>query len=99
MINFVALDRALHGHDDPAELDSETRDEYNAVIAQGEVGTPEPDEADQISAWVWAELRHCEEAVGRVGERYGAGSEEQDRFIRELRALNPANEVSSTTNE
>ena len=86
-IEYVLLDRALHGHLNPDELNVPTRAEYDAIAAQGPIepgaGSPADDAADQF----WAGVRECEAAVHAKGEEAGWGSEEHDQFVADLRIL------------
>jgi len=93
-VNYVELDRALHGNQAPENLDADTRAEYDAIVAQGPVQRVEPTEADLAAEQFWAEVNECAAAVHAVGEQHGHGSAQQDQFIVDLRALGgeePAN--------
>ena len=67
-IEYVLLDRALHGHLNPDELNAPTRAEYDAIAAQGptEPGAGRP--ADEAGDKVWGGGRESESAEDAEGE-------------------------------
>lgn len=63
MINYVALDKALHGQSEADGLDAETRAEYDAIVAQGPVKPAKPSKSDKEADKFWAQMRQLESDI------------------------------------
>lgn len=89
MINYVALDKALHGHAKADELDVETRAEYDAIVAEGPVKAAKPSKADKEADKFWAQMRQLESEIPADMEAQGIDphSPQGHEYFVALRAL------------
>lgn len=89
MIDYVQLDRALHGNQAPENLDEETRAEYDAIVAEGPVQQAEPTEADRAADELHAEVNQfiADKVADMEAKGIVEGSPEEHQYHLDLAAL------------